>query len=64
MKLYIYTTSDMHHVATITGGTNAACERAAADAYDLNDEYAATYTPAFGAVGGLVENDDAEQIAA
>lgn len=64
MKLYIYTTSDMHHVATITGDTNAECERAAGDAYDLNDEYAATYTPAFGANGGLVENDDAEQIAA
>lgn len=64
MKLYIYTTSDMHHIATITGDTSAACERAAADAYDLNNEYAATYTPAFGAGDGLVENDDAEQITA
>jgi len=64
MKLYIYDTADMQHIATITGDTNAACERAAADACDLNDEYAATYTPAFGAVDGLVENDDAEQIAA
>lgn len=64
MKLYIYTTSDMHHVATVTGDTNAACERAASAAYDLNAEFAATYTPAFGASDGLVENDDAEQIAA
>lgn len=63
MKLYIYSTADMQHIATVTGDTNAACERAAADAYNLNDEYAATYTPAFGAFDGLVENVDAEQIA-
>ena len=62
MKLYIYDAADMQHIATITGDTNAACERAAADAYGLSDKYAATYTPAFGAVDGLVENDDAEQI--
>lgn len=64
MKLYIYSVADMLHVATITGATNIDCERAANASYDLNDEYAATYTPAFGAGGGLVENDDAEQIAA
>lgn len=64
MKLYIYTPSDMQHVATVTGETNAECERAAAAAYDLNDEYAATYTPSFGAGDGLVANDNAEQIAA
>ena len=64
MKLYIYSVADMQHVATVTGNTSAACDRAASAAYDLNEEYAATYTPAFGAGDGLVENDDAEQITA
>ena len=54
MKLYIYSTDDMSLVAVITGVDNADCERQASEQYDLNDEYSATYTPAFGAVDGLV----------
>ncbi len=64
MKLYIYSVSDMHHIATVSGDTNSACERAASAAYDLNDEYATTYTPAFGSVDGILENENAEQITA
>ena len=63
MKFYVYSTEDNSHVATITGDTNQACEAAFKDAYDT-DGYAATYSPAFGASGGLVENSDADQISA
>lgn len=63
MKLYVYSLEDNQHVATITGASNAACEAAASNVYDPGD-YGWTYTPAFGAHGGLVENDEAEAIEA
>jgi len=61
MKLYIYSLENNLHVATITGDDNATCEAKAAEVYGSND-YGWTYSPAFGAYEGLVENDDAEQI--
>lgn len=64
MKLYIYTPDDMLHVATITGSSNASCEATASSAYDDTDTYLWTYTPAFGFAGGLVQNDDADEIEA
>ena len=55
MKLYIY--NEREHVATIDQNTNEECETVAAELYP---ELAWTYTPAFGAVDGLIYNYDAE----
>lgn len=61
MKLYIYSIEDNRHLATITGETNAACEAALADNFNV-DEIGATYSPAFGSAEGLVENPEAREI--
>lgn len=63
MKLYVYSLEDNSHVATIAGADNAACEAKADEVYGSND-YGWTYSPAFGAEGGLEENGAAEEIAA
>ena len=61
--IYVYSLEDNSHVATITGADNAACEAKADEIYGSND-YGWTYSPAFGAVDGLTENADAEEIEA
>ena len=61
MKLIVYSNETNEHVATITGETNEACERAAEDQYGSND-YSWTYSPAWAMSGGLTENADAKEI--
>lgn len=61
MKMYVYSLEDKEHVATITGESNDACDEAFNYHFDIND-YAATYSPAFGLAGGLDENPDADEI--
>jgi hypothetical protein len=63
MKLIVYSSDTNKHVATITGETNEACERAAEDQYGSND-YGWTYSPSWGMSGGLIENSKAEKISA
>lgn len=62
-QLYIYNIETNEHVATITGSNNANCEAVANEQYGSND-YAWTYSPAFGVADGLEYNDNAEQIEA
>lgn len=58
--LYIYSTETNTVVARIHGDTNGAIEAKLAElGYANNDDFGATYTPAFGAVDGLVESDGA-----
>ena len=64
MKLYIYSTADNRHLYTITGDDNAACEAKSEEMGVDGDSLAATYSPAFGASDGLIENDEAEEIEA
>lgn len=59
--LYIYSLETNEHVATITGPDNSSCEAKANEVF-CSDYYASTYSPAFGAVGGLEENAGAEEI--
>jgi hypothetical protein len=61
MKLYIYDAETMEVVAVFEGNSNQECEEKAGG-YLQNEDYAATYTPAFGAVDGLIENDEAEEL--
>lgn len=51
LTLYVISNETGRCVAQITGETNAACEAKADAEYGSND-YAWTYTPAFGFVGG------------
>lgn len=63
MKLYAYNTDTMEVLAVINGESNAECERKAeAAGFGAGDETGWTYSPAFGAVDGLVDTDDAEEI--
>jgi hypothetical protein len=63
MKLYIYNQESMEVVAIVNGESNDECERKAEDAnYYPSDDIAWTYSPAFGFEGGLVENEEAEEI--
>ena len=62
MTLYIYTTKDNRLVARINGSDNASCEAIANDRFGDTDTFGWTYSPAFGANDGLVDNDDAEEI--
>ncbi|MCP4339850.1 MAG: hypothetical protein GY799_13405 [Desulfobulbaceae bacterium] len=59
MKLYIYDAETNEVVATATGETNEDCENKAFNYLGV-DEYAGTYTPAFGTANGLIENEEAE----
>ena len=61
ITFYVYRIEDMLHIATLIGETQKQCEDAFCDAYDT-DDYAATYTPAFGLSSGLVENSLADEI--
>lgn len=63
MKMYVYSLEDNSHVGTIIGESNEACDKVFNERYDIND-YAATYSPAFGSSDGLEENQEAEEIAA
>jgi hypothetical protein len=55
MKLHVYKVETLEVVEVFEGETNDECETAAAE-YLGCDEYAATYTPAFGTVDGLIDN--------
>ncbi|HRF12706.1 MAG: hypothetical protein AW09_000360 [Candidatus Accumulibacter phosphatis] len=59
--LYLYSLEDRAHVATVTGADHATVEAKADEIYGSND-YGWTYSPAFGADGGLMENGGAEEI--
>lgn len=63
MKLYIYSLENNQHVATVTGDSNEACERKAQETYGSND-FAWTYSPAFGMSDGLEQNEEAKEIEA
>ena len=63
MKLYAYNVESMEVVAIINGENNEECEAKAENAgYSPSDDIAWTYSPAFGMVDGLTDNDDAEEI--
>jgi hypothetical protein len=62
MKLYIYTAKDYSVAAIISGESAAACERKARQLKYDDDPFEFTYSPRFGAVDGLRENPEAEQI--
>jgi hypothetical protein len=64
MELYVYSLEDNTHIATIKGANNKACEDKAVELNYDNDGCGWTYSPAFGVDGGLIENADAEKIAA
>ena len=55
MKLYIYNLETKEIVATAEGETNDDCENKAF----YSDYYGMTYSPAFGANDGLIDNGDA-----
>ena len=61
MKLSIYNTETKEVVAIVNGETDADCEDKAFNYLGV-DEYAGTYSPAFGTVDGLIESDDVEVI--
>ena len=63
MTLYVYDTqTESELVATITRESNAACEALADEYYPDTDRYGPTYSPTFGAVDGLVDNAEAEDL--
>ena len=62
MTLYIYATDNMTLVARINGETERACEKVASECFGDSDTYGWTYTPAFGAAGGVQPGDDVEDI--
>jgi hypothetical protein len=59
--LYVYNIESNEHIATITGSSNASCEAVANERYGSND-YAWTYSPAFGLADGLRYIGDAVEI--
>lgn len=58
---YYVSDLDNNHIATIVGDDQNAIEDAFDTRFSTNDFFG-TYSPAFGAVGGLVENPEAEVI--
>lgn len=56
MTLYVYDLDTKRVLARIEGADNAECERKAAEDWS-RDETGWTYSPAFGASDGLVEDD-------
>jgi len=59
---YVYRLTDRVVVAIIEGESNDACETKAAEVF--GDDFGATYSPAFGAESGLIDNPDAEYVSA
>jgi len=59
MKLYIYNLETKEIVATAEGETNDDCEN---KALAYSDDYGMTYSPAFSANDGLIDNGDAETL--
>lgn len=58
--LYVYKTENNAVVARIHGDTNGAIEAKLSElGYANNDDFGATYSPAFGAVDGLIDSDAA-----
>lgn len=55
--LYIYNLETNLVVAKATGETNEECE---SKAFAYANDYGASYTPAFGTIDGLIDNDEAE----
>lgn len=63
MKAYVYNVETKEVVVIISGETNEQCEAKANDmGYMGVDEYALTYSPAFGSVGGVVETEHTETV--
>ena len=60
-KLYVYHNDSMRVIARIEGDDHKALEQYAYERYN-DGEYCYTYSPAFGAIGGLIDCDDAESI--
>ena len=61
MKMYIYSNETNEHVATVVGYWDKVTEALTAAekaGYNTND-YSMTFTAAFGATDGLVENSNA-----
>jgi 7-keto-8-aminopelargonate synthetase-like enzyme len=61
--LYVYDADTREVLAKITG-EQGACERIATERFGDTDIFAATYTPAFGSSGGLIETEYCEEIEA
>ena len=59
--LYIYDPATMQLLARVHGEDNKEMEDKAEEHYCSND-YANTYSPAFGFSGGLIDNPKAEDI--
>jgi hypothetical protein len=57
LTLYVYRTEDDICIAEIEGADNAACEAEAERRGYGADDYAWTYSPAFGFVSGLKGHD-------
>ena len=58
LTLYIYNTDTKKIVAHIHGKDNAICEAMAENEYGDTDTYGWTYSPAIGAVDGLIDNEE------
>lgn len=61
MTLYIYNADTKEVVETVTGENQDELAQYAEAGYDLRDEYAATFTPGFGANDGLIETTDTKR---
>ena len=59
---YAYEIESRKLLATIEGKSNEVIERAYAARFGDADDLGLTYTPAFGAASGLVDNSNAEHI--
>jgi hypothetical protein len=64
MTLYIYNPDTRETVAAIHGDTEAACERVVKAFFSDPEYYAATYTPGFGSIDGLILTDNCQEIKA
>jgi hypothetical protein len=62
MKMYVYNSDTNEHIATITGKSNDAIDKAFLRHFDINGDFSGTYSPAFGATDGLVESEGAYEI--
>ena len=60
-KLYVYHNDSMRVIARLEGDDQKVLEQYAYEHYG-DGEYCYTYSPAFGAIGGLIDCDDAESI--